>query len=215
MLAVPSPHALGTTCHQCLAPLAPGSAASPGHTTAAAASTSASASGAALPFCSPSCTSAARQAWAQAGAGCDFRELQQACRESGEKFPLMLAQLAGLHIQRHLIGGSSAAAAAAAAEDAAADVVLRGDPLTQLRHLCYANIGEAPEPWVQMHRLLLQGLQPLCSISSGSSGGGSGASGGDSRRGPAQACSSGWLQERISLQWFCDGLARLHLNSFR
>jgi hypothetical protein len=61
-----------------------------------------------------------------------------------------------------------------------------------------------------MHRLLLQGLQPLCS--SGSSGGGSG---GDSRRGPAQACSSGWLQERFSLQWFCDGLARLHLNSFR
>lgn len=78
---------------------------------------------------------------------------------------------------------------------------MQGDPLTQLHHLCFANLPEVPQPWVELHRLLRQGLQPLC-IGGSCGGWGSGIS-------------ADWLDRTFSLQWFSDALSRLHLNSFR
>lgn len=188
MLAAPSPHALDTTCAQCLAPLP-----------------AAGGGGQAMRFCSPGCSSEARHGWARIAAAANFAALQQACRESGTKFALMAAQLACLTIQHEWGGpqaadahGSAASGAAAAAAPAApvlaGDGPTRGDPLTQLSRLCFANMLEPPQPWVQLHSLLLLGLEPLCSDS------------GVSRE---------WLHERLSLQWFCKTMAHLNLNSFR
>ena len=186
MLAAPSPHALDTTCHQCLAPLAPRL---PGAAAAAAQ----------LPMCSPGCAAEAQRTWAEAAGACDFGPLQQACAESGSKFPLMLARLACLHIQAELRGGRGADAAAANGDE---DAPPAGDPLTQLSRLCYANVPQPPQPWVELHSLLLHGLRPLCS-----SGGGDGWLG--------QRCGAEWLERHFSLDWFCGALARLHINSFR
>lgn len=196
MLAAPSPHALDTTCHQCLRPLPLGAIA------AAAAEGSAASTAASIPVCSPGCSTAAQDTWASA-ATADLRPLQQACRESGSKFPLMVAQLALRRIQRELQAGSAAPDARSTAQPKTlfggeADVAC-GDPLTQLRHLCYANVSEPPQAWAELHALLLQGLLH--------SGGNQGSGG--------VTCSADWMERELSLRWFCDAMARLHINSFR
>ncbi|KAI7842565.1 hypothetical protein COHA_003801 [Chlorella ohadii] len=198
-------------------------------------------------MCSSSCSEAAERSWARAAEAADLAPLQEACRRGAEKFPLMLARLACLRIQRQQqqagrssssssstssMEASSSGAAPATAHEAAAstpaDAPMQGDPLTQLQHLCYANLPEVPPPWVELHRLLLQGLRPLCSSSGaglesgrcGSSGAGLQSSGGSGGGGSGGDGSSGsidsdWLERTFSLQWFSDALSRLHLNSFR
>ena len=235
MLAAPSPHALDSTCHQCLQPLPAGGGASR-HAISSSAGSSSYGSGGSngsrggsssyecgssngsrggsssqgIPMCSSSCADAASRSWARAAAAADLAPLQEACRSRGEKFPLMLARLACLRIQQQQraegksVGSSSSGAAAAvqAPASVAGDAPMQGDPLTQLQHLCFANLPEVPQPWVELHRLLLQGLQPLCSGGGGGGGGGSGIR-------------ADWLDRTFSLQWFSDALSRLHLNSFR
>ena len=73
---------------------------------------------------------------------------------------------------------------------------MRGCALTQLRRLCFANVGEAPQPWLDLHRLLLRALLAA------DWGGAAGVEG-------------GWLRRTFSPAWFCDAMARLHINSFR
>jgi SET and MYND domain-containing protein len=204
MLCAPSPHVLHSTCHHCLRPL------SASHSPT---------SGGAIPLCSSACEAAAQAEWAEAAARCDFRPLQRACQEAGEKFPLMLARLACLEIQRlqqqrqlqqphnaqleqqqrqptTVSEVSRSTPRPGAVSAVAGGEAARGDPATQLRHLCYAKLAEVPPPWAQMHGLLLRGLQPLAA----------GAGGG---------LSSQQLQHRFSLDWFAGALARLHLNAFR
>lgn len=210
MLCAPSPHALHSTCHHCLRPLAPGAAS---HHGGSSSSSPSSSSPSRMPFCSPTCSAAAQGEWAAAAARCDFGPLQQACREAGEKFPLMLARLACIQVQQQQqqqqddkggasgrggdgssARGSSISSAEAGEAGEAADAtgaegpLARGDPLTQLRHLCFANLAEPPPPWADMHRLLLHALRPLLEPE---------------------------LRRQLSLAWFCDAMARLHLNSFR
>lgn len=72
------------------------------------------------------------------------------------------------------------------------------DPKQGLQHLCYANMPEIPPPWLELHGLLLSGLQQ----GAAESGGGGGAS-------PA------WVEATITPEWFSGVMARLHLNSFR
>ena len=229
MLAAPSPQALQSTCHQCLQPLPPGAAASRQATNSAgpgssSSNTGSSSSRTSIPICSSSCSEAAERSWARSAAAADLAPLQEACRRGAEKFPLMLARLACLRIQQQqqqqagrssssIMDASSSGAAAPAASheaaaSAAADAPMQGDPLTQLQHLCYANLPEVPPPWVELHRLLLQGLRPLCGSSSGAGlESGRGSSGG--------SIDPDWLERTFSLQWFSDALSRLHLNSFR
>lgn len=224
MLWTPHPAALATTCHACLRPLAPGGgpypAADPhgtgsggGATGGLSAGNDSAAFG--LHYCLAGCRANAEAMWAAAAADCDLRPLQQACREGGDKFPLMAAQLACMQVQRWqqpdqeadqeaAAGGANTSATAAAAGVAAAaaprraEPGARGDALTQLQHLCYANVAEPPEPWARLHSLLLRGLQPLT----------------ESPRWAA-TCTAGRLRREFSLDWFCSVLARLHLNAFR
>lgn len=219
MLAAPSPHALDSTCHQCLQPLPAGPAARRHAISSSSIGTGSgtdggSSSSTSIPMCSSSCAEAAERSWAAAAAAADLAPLQEACRQRGEKFPLMLARLACLRIQQQQqqqvassgstrASSSGAAAGTVTAAAAAADAPLQGDPLTQLQHLCYANLPEVPQPWVELHGLLLQGLRPLCSSSSGS--------GGESSSG----VTVDWLERTLSVEWFSDALSRLHLNSFR
>ena len=226
MLAAPSPHSLHTTCAACLRPLAPAGSGgeapdsagdvlggSKGSDAAAASSSSTT-----LRFCSDGCSTAAGASWVPAAAAADLGPLQEACREAGEKFPLMAAQLACMQAQRQLAaasgcdasgssssgsnasdssssdaGSSDAGSGGAAVAHAAEGAAPRGDPLTQLQHLCYANIPQPPEPWVHLHTLLQRGLRPLT----------------------AGGCSAEWLERELSVEWFVRVLARLHLNAFR
>ncbi|KAL4857629.1 Histone-lysine N-methyltransferase [Chlorella vulgaris] len=210
LLAAPSPHAMDCTCHHCLRPLASSSG-----------STSGSKGTSSLRFCSPSCGAAARQAWAVAAERCSFGALQQACRERAEKFPLMAAQLACIQVQRHLGLGSSSSSsnssganplAAATAAVAEAEGPAMGDPVTQLRHLCFANMPDVPQPWTELHQLLLQGLRPL---SAGFKPGGDVSSSSSSSGSGSESVSPEWLEQQFGIEWYCDTLARLHLNSFR
>lgn len=228
MLWTSHPDSLAATCHSCLRPLAPsGGSAQAGNLSSSDSSTStgssidrahgrSGSSGAAsrLRFCSTDCRAEAEGTWAAAAADCNLAPLQQACRDGGDKFPLMAAQLACMQVQRweqqdggpgqQATAGNSGSSTDAAASGAAAAAswqegpVARGDALSQLRHLCYANTPQPPEPWVRMHSLLLQGLQPLA---------------GSARW--AAACTPERLRREFSLGWFCDMLARLHLNAFR
>lgn len=189
MLCAPSPNALHSTCHHCLRPLG-------------ASQPRAGASGLAVPLCSAACEAAARAEWGEAAGRCDFGPLQRACQEAGEKFPLMLARLACLELQRQQQQQQQPASIGEASKGAsppsAAPASGRGDPTTQLRRLCHASLAEVPPPWARMHALLLRGLQPLAAAD--------GASGGPSMQ---------QLQRRFCLGWFADALARLHLNAFR
>ena len=227
MLSAPSPHALDSTCHGCLQPLPLSTGGIDSRSSTSSASTSAT------PFCSPGCAAEATGRWAEAAAACDLRPLQHACREGGDKFPLMLAQLACLQIQhdRNSVsstcststdgGGdascssSSGTGGAEAAASSSSSQPSRGDALSQLRHLCFAKVPALPpEPWVHMHSLLLQGLLPLCASSGGKGTVGSGTSG-TVPAVPPPAVSESYLRERFSLPWFAAAMARLHINAFR
>ncbi|KAL4448227.1 hypothetical protein ABPG75_005446 [Micractinium tetrahymenae] len=227
MLWTPHPApAPPTTCHACLRPLAPSAGCEEARASGISDSTSSSdgdhsagrqGSAPRLRFCSPGCRADAEATWAAAAADCDFWPLQQACREAGEKFPLMAAQLACMQVQRWqqqqqqqqdgteqhgTAGGTSTVTSTGGAPAAApawqGEPPTRGDALTQLHHLCYANIAVPPEPWVRLHSLLLRGLQPLASSARW-----------------AGVCTAERLQLEFSPEWFCGVLARLHLNAFR
>lgn len=233
MLWTPHPSSLATTCHSCLRPLPPNSGSKLPQPLSSSDSSRETTSGFSpvssgdaprLHFCSPGCRAEAEATWAAVAADADLRPLQQACREGGDKFPLMAAQLACMQVQRweqqdqqkgqqrtakggdrsqQHMGGDPIAAGPTEAPPAGAapwsdEPIARGDALTQLRHLCYANMPQPPEPWVRLHSLLLQVLQPLAS---------------SARWGAV--CTPERLQREISLDWFCGVLARLHLNAFR
>eukprot|EP00887_Chlorella_sp_A99_P004171 scaffold23.g4171.t1 len=212
LLCSPSPHTLDAACYNCLRPLplAP-SGARPG--------------AAGRRFCCEACRAQATAEFWAAEEACDLSELHEACRQSGEKFPLLAERLACMRVQRQwpeLAGGVSGEGAPAAerplqqqqpaAGDAAGPAeaerrrhvwggASRGEPLSDLRHLCFANTGpEPPPPWADMHRLLLRGLRPLGARIAG-----------PARRREWEA----WLSEALGLDWYCGVVARLHINSFR
>ena len=81
---------------------------------------------------------------------------------------------------------------------------LRGNPLTELRHLCYAKVGpQPPQPWTSMHGLLLRGLAPLAE---GRVGGEAAAAAAEWRE---------WLCRELDVQWYMWVVSHLHLNAFR
>lgn len=137
-------------------------------------------------FCSKVCHNVASNEWLDVAQTCDLSELLQVCSEGGLKFPLLTVRLACMTIQMscrhnkytHEIGG-----------DEDASQVERGNPLTELNRLCYANIDSIPEEWSLLYRLLNKGL---------------------SRCGMMEHSSN-----PITLPWFAQVMARLHPNTFR
>ena len=196
MLCTPPAHALGGACYRCLRPLAPPRA----HPAAPTAPQ----------FCGDACAAAAEREWWAAERAADFAGLQAACAAAGEKLPLLLARLACLRIQEQAAGpdgsgsssGNGNGSSSTQAWAAGGGAVLRGDALADLRHLCYARIGETPPEWARSHALLLRGLEPLRRTTRWG-------------RGLGDADWQDWLAATFSLRWYTDQLARLHVNVFR
>ena len=199
LLATPSPHALACTCHYCLRPLR---------------AVQGSAAAAAPAYCSDACASAAEAEFAGTAALADLRELEAACRQTGEKFPLLAARLACLLAQVRWRGeqpssrdSSSSSSSSSRGDRSHASVwgqaAGRGDPASDLRHLCFANVRQPPQDWVDMHGLLQRGLAPLA------------AALGRKQQQQAAADWDAWLRSTFSLEFYSWALSRLHLNVFR
>lgn len=73
--------------------------------------------------------------------------------------------------------------------------------MQDMQALCFANVsGPPPQPWVEVHSLIQQGLRAHCdSLPPGSR-----------LQSDAEARS-----EAVSLEWLVSVMARLHVNAFR
>lgn len=144
------------------------------------------------------------EAWWRLHQACDWSELQALCRETGEKFPLLVARAAC-----KLLAGEEDAAGVAGRpveqarsgeEGAQADPGLGMQPSERLlrrasvqdtQFLCFPRLSlPYPEPWRAQHAALQRGL---C-----------GAPGVD-----AEAAG------KLDLDWYVSLLSKIHLNAFR
>jgi len=99
MVSTPSPHGVESTCYACLQPM-PGDKGG-----------SSNAAGPNIRFCSDACSSQAQDDWMRTERQCDFSALHDACREHGEKFPLLAARAACMAIERGLSEAPTSTAA--------------------------------------------------------------------------------------------------------
>ncbi|KAL6771041.1 hypothetical protein ACKKBF_B33685 [Auxenochlorella protothecoides x Auxenochlorella symbiontica] len=127
--------------------------------------------------------------WWRLHTRCDWGPLQALCSGSGDKFPLLMARLACMRLRpRGPERGEEPGAGPLRSPPPA-----RGDPLSDLQHLCHARVPPPPpEPWREQHAALLRGL------AAGLAG-----------QAAAVACRA------LDLAWYSDGMSRLHLNVFR
>ena len=199
MLLTPPPSRKGhVLCHGCLAPL-------PWERDLSSA----------LRFCSDGCKNRARKEWLSVYEMCDFDALLSLCEKRGEKYPLMVARVACMILQRHVSTSADRSCwmtdnPASSFDEIAKTTesgkdILKGDAVSDLRYLSYANLSidqetdeglgmqSIPEPWMESHRELQQGLEAL--------------NGRDSR--------FSTLIDAFNPKWFASVLSRLHINTFR
>eukprot|EP00798_Chlamydomonas_sp_ICE-L_P016228 gene16228-22394_t len=171
-------------------------------------------------FCCQDCAAAAdKQFYALESLALDsMSKLEQLSKDSGERFPLMVARLAFMHLSAALNPGGSTSAAPQKGEG-----VYQGDPVAgDVKFLCFANVGPEPypQPWVDAYSLLLAGMEQACVAvqvaeqaraavpEAGQEPAGQGFPAGSAARMQNQLAS-------LDLHWFVAMISRLHINVFR
>jgi hypothetical protein len=176
-------------------------------------------------FCSSTCLHQAGQAYLDVEAACDFTALHELCRQQQERFPLLAARLACLELSSALepaalqqliqqqgmaaqqATGTGAAAhepAARAASGQAGGSTPGTPPATTgqllLQHLCFANVPRPyPEPWVEAHALLQQGISSFM----------------QSQPGLTDTAAVTSAASKLDIDWYVAVMSRVHINAFR
>lgn len=161
----------------------------------------------------------------------DLGPLVQHCEQHGERFPLLAARLALMLATRAArpepSGPTVSHPPPSASQGPNPPPVVCGNPIEDLRALCFANVpGTPPEPWSQAHGLLVTALEPAVAAALDQPpanvsplGGGQAckahAADGPSPSPAASAAAAALVSQHLSQQWFCDFMARVHLNAFK
>lgn len=177
-------------------------------------------------FCSSTCLQQAGPAYLAVEAACDFTALHELCSQQQERFPLLAARLACLELssalepaalqqlmQQQGMAAQQASDTGAAAQEPAAGAAASGQagggpPGTpaaatgQLlqQHLCFANVPKPyPEPWVQAHALLQQGISSFI----------------QSHPGLTDTAAVTSAATKLDIDWYVAVMSRVHINAFR
>jgi len=155
-------------------------------------------------FCSSTCHDKAHGSFlaleTSPAAAVHFAELDNYCREHGERFPLLAARFTLMQLQQVLAdGGSSNGSSSSDGSRSSGSSSSGSDgsssPLGDLSFLCFANVTHPlPQPWQESYQLLRSGIDALVADAGerGARGSSSGSSSSDKFESAADALDMDW-----------------------
>lgn len=184
MLCFPALKHVAKVCRHCLTPLQ-----------------SRQASVSALHFCSKSCETAAF-AYSRTEKLLDLSPLSEYCVEYKERFPLLLARAACMHLSKQLQPTEWHPSSSPAVKQQSSNAP-QGDIWQDYMFLTYAHVPPPPpSPWIETHALLQKAVHDFVRKQQ--------ARVPTNVHQPLIAAAAD-----LSLEWYVGMLARLHINSFR